>query len=309
VPIGFAHEPHAAQAQTGRAFVEEDAARREQARRHGEQRLRAEPCRPPELGSFDACDVAVAEDARHARDLVHYFARAVRLGPKSELHGAVRSVHLLDEHVAEASRVLDERHGPPNSRRNEARPPIPAEHVLRFAHERLFVEAQDVALQAFAREVARAPFAADGKGRLELDAELVDARREPLTHVELERDEHIVVLAELLAVEKDARDRVEAVEAQDAVRERGVRREREVRLVNPAFRVDPLAAELETPRERIGNDPCRHQIGVHRARDRSVEPLERGIAEPCGRDEPARAGELPAVSKRGATEHTHTVAV
>jgi hypothetical protein len=91
---------------------------------------------------------------------------------------------------------------------------------LGFPYERAFVETHEVGGKSLRFEVSLTALAPDSARGFERDPELVLTRGH-VPEVELERDEHVVVVGELISVEKDAGYGVEAVETEDAPRASG----------------------------------------------------------------------------------------
>ena len=165
--------------------------------------------------------------------------------------------------LAEAHGILDlQRHAPPQALHEHAREDVPSAHVRRLA----------VALAVRAR-LARAAHLAHGRVlRVEEHGAQqhlhgVRALLETARHVEAALDEHVLRLADLLAVEEHVRERVDAAEHQDGARAachvHGRRVER--------LRVEPLVALVGTQLQHV-------EAHLHRRQDARVHEVELAVA-------------------------------
>ena len=104
-----------------------------------------------------------------------------------------------------------------DSRADQLRAPVPAEHVLRLAHERARREVEVGLLAVRTRAVAqicRRLRLSEAQRGVQLDLHLVFALAEKLGDIEAPRPEVVVGRPQQLAVEKHSRERVDAMEDQ-----------------------------------------------------------------------------------------------
>src|SRR5437870_5376753 len=117
-----------------------------------------------------------------------------------------------------APRGFDQLYRLPNPARNQSRTPVPTEHVLRLPHESALFEVEHVRCDAVLFEIRLTSLPANSRRGFEVDPKLVLTLDQTSRDVDLQRREHIVVASNLLAVQEDRADRIEAFKTQNPLR-------------------------------------------------------------------------------------------
>ena len=224
------------------------------------ERLRARAARPPELGVGERQAHAAVRPPVHARAGGDDLAAARERGTHGRLvamaerrgdAGARKDMRpaRFDVQVAhDPRRLLDagrrthlEPHVAPDAAHGQVRHRVPPVHVRRLAEVLVArAAAHRVAELAEAHLSRREAHRTDQHLHRVLRAD-----PNPIRHVELVRDEHVVGLADLFAVEEHVRERVDAVEHEHRPLARLARRAGE------GLRVEPLVAFVGHERERV----------------------------------------------------------
>jgi hypothetical protein len=150
-------------------------------------------------------------------------------------------------------------HRLPDARCHQGRTPVPAEIARHLAHQ---VAGSRIVVRPVA--VVLLHLRAIGIGRAEDDAQLVRARLQPLRHIEAIGAVHVEGPADLFAVERNCRDRVESVEDQ-LVHPAVVRCSIETAAVGPVLPPDPVVGDLVDVDIGIGDQPARQKVEMHAA--------------------------------------------